>query len=58
VLSEVAAERGPPRAVAKADELARISAGEKTSLRRKFEHEFDSDSWRTYDSIRWAGEDI
>jgi len=58
VLSEVAAERGPPRAVAKADELARISAGEKTSLRRKFEHEFDSDSLRTYDSVRWAGEDI
>ena len=58
VLSEVAAERGPPRAVAKADELARISAAEKTSLRRKFESQFDSDSLRTYDSIRWAGEDI
>ena len=58
VLSEVAAERGPPRAVAKADELARISAAEKASLRRKFESQFDSDSLRTYDSIRWAGEDI
>ena len=58
VLSEVAAERGPPRAVAKADELARISAAEKTSLRRKFESQFDSESLRTYDSIRWAGEDI
>jgi hypothetical protein len=58
VLSEVAAERGPPRAVAKADELARISAAEKTSLRRKFEAQFDSESLRTYDSVRWAGEDI
>jgi hypothetical protein len=57
VLSEVAAERGPPRAVAKADELARISAAEKTSLRRKFESQFDSESLRTYDSVRWAGED-
>ncbi len=58
VLSEVAAERGPPRAVAKADELARISAAEKQSLRRKFEAQFKSESLRTYDSIRWAGEDI
>ena len=58
VLSEVAAERGPPRAVAKADELARISATEKQSLRRKFEAQFKSESLRTYDSIRWAGEDI
>jgi len=58
LLSEVAAERGPPRAVAKADELARISAAEKQSLRRKFETQFDSESLRTYDSIRWAGEDI
>jgi hypothetical protein len=58
VLSEVAAERGPPRAVAKADELARISAAEKTSLRRKFESQFGTDRLRTYDSIRWAGEDI
>lgn len=58
VLSEVAAERGPPRAVAKADELARISTAEKGSLRRKFESQFDSDSLRTYDSIRWAGEEL
>ena len=58
VLSEVAAERGPPRAVTKADELARISAAEKQSLRRRFETEFKSESLRTYDSIRWAGEDI
>ena len=58
ILSEVAAERGPPRAVAKADELARISTAEKTSLRRKFEAQFDSESLRTYDSVRWAGEDL
>jgi len=58
MLSEVAAERGPPTAVTKADELARISAAEKQSLRRKFETQFKSESLRTYDSIRWAGEDI
>ena len=58
VLSEVAAERGPPKAVTKADELARISAAEKQSLRRKFEAEFKSESLRTYDSIRWAGEEL
>ena len=58
VLSEVAAERGPPRAVGKADELARISAGEKTSLRRKFESQFDSESLATYDrAVRWPGEE-
>ncbi len=58
ILSEVAAERGPPKPVSKADELARISAAEKQSLRRKFETQFKSESLRTYDSIRWAGEDI
>ncbi|MFO7832985.1 MAG: DNA double-strand break repair nuclease NurA [Halohasta sp.] len=59
VLSEIAAERGPPRAVAKADDLARISAGEKTSLRRKFESQFDSESLATYDgAVRWPGEEF
>jgi hypothetical protein len=57
ILSEVAAERGPPRAVAKADALARISAAEKDSLRRKFEAQLGSDRLRTYDSVRWDSEE-
>ncbi|MFB6096925.1 MAG: DNA double-strand break repair nuclease NurA, partial [Haloferacaceae archaeon] len=55
VLRDVAATRGPPEAVAKADELARVGAAEKAALRRKFEERFDSESVRTYDDVRWGG---
>ena len=54
VLAEVATTRGPPEAVAKADELARIDATEKAALRRKFEERFDSDQQATYDDLRWG----
>ena len=54
ILSEVAAERGPPQAVAKADELAKISAAEKAALRRKFEGELHSEQMETYDDERWT----
>lgn len=57
MLSEVAAQRGPPEAVAKADELARISAREKEALRRMIEGELDSERSRTYDDVRWGGEE-
>jgi len=53
VVADVATSRGPPEAVAKADELARISSGEKASLRRKFEEQFDSEQLHTYDDVRW-----
>ncbi|GAB6880013.1 DNA double-strand break repair nuclease NurA [Halorubrum gandharaense] len=53
-LADVATTRGPPAAVKKADELARISTGEKTALRRKFEERFDSDQQATYDDHRWG----
>ncbi|WP_313691132.1 DNA double-strand break repair nuclease NurA [Halorarum halobium] len=56
VVSEVAAERGPPRAVDKADELAAIGVGEKESLRRKFEERFGSEFLHTYDDVRWGEE--
>ncbi|MFC4357196.1 DNA double-strand break repair nuclease NurA [Halobium salinum] len=56
ILHDVAATRGPPPAVAKADELARISAAEKAALRRKFEERFDSELLRTYDDSRWGAE--
>jgi len=54
VVAEVAATRGPPEAVAKADELARISATEKAALRRKFEQRLGSDQQATYDDLRWG----
>ncbi len=54
ILAEVAATRGPPEAVAKADALARISADEKAALRRKFEERFDSEQQSTYDDRRWG----
>jgi hypothetical protein len=53
VLSEVAAEAGPPLAVRKADELARIGRDEKESLRTQLEREFHSERDRTYDDVRW-----
>ncbi len=53
ILSEVAAERGPPRAVDKADELAKISTGEKADLRRQFEQQLHSERQKTYDVLRW-----
>lgn len=57
MLAEVAGERGPPRAVAKADELARIGANEKESLRRMIEEEWDTDRSRSYNDLRWGGEE-
>ena len=55
IVSEVAAAGGPPRAVEKADQLARIGVGEKGALRRKFEERFDTEFLRTYDDERWDG---
>jgi len=54
ILSEVAAERGPPTAVDKADELAKISASEKAALRRKFETILHSEQQSTHDKRRWG----
>ncbi|WP_311171653.1 DNA double-strand break repair nuclease NurA [Halobellus ordinarius] len=53
ILGDVAARRGPPEAVAKADKLARISTGEKSSLRRKFAETLDSGEVKRYDDLRW-----
>jgi hypothetical protein len=54
ILHEVAAEQGPPLAVAKADELARIDAGANEQLRRRIETELDSERHREYDDKRWG----
>ncbi|WP_121820503.1 DNA double-strand break repair nuclease NurA [Halostella salina] len=56
LLAEIAAERGPPAAVHKADSLARISREEKRSLRRTFERSMDTEEQRTYDDVRWDAE--
>ena len=54
LVADVATTRGPPAAVGKADELARISANETAALRRKFEERFDSEQQATYDDQRWG----
>ena len=55
-LREVAANGGPPTAVAKADELARIGEAETESVRRELADSFETDRVRTYDDHRWAPE--
>lgn len=54
VLSEVAAERGPPGPVAKADELARIGRDERRSLRETLAEAFDTERKTAYDEKRWG----
>ncbi|WP_226010705.1 DNA double-strand break repair nuclease NurA [Halomicrobium salinisoli] len=56
VLADVAAERGPPLAVNKADELARIGRDEKAALKEEIERRFDSERQREYDDVRWGAE--
>ena len=55
-LASVAAERGPPLAVDKADELAKIGGREKRSLRETLEETFQSRRARQYDDVRWGDE--
>jgi hypothetical protein len=54
LLSEIAAERGPPLAVSKADELARIGRRGKQTLRQRIEREFETDQQRSYNDKRWG----
>jgi len=54
VLSEVAHEAGPPEAVGKADELARIGMQEKNELVGALETALDSEQRKTYDDDRWG----
>ncbi|MFB6087383.1 MAG: DNA double-strand break repair nuclease NurA [Haloarculaceae archaeon] len=60
VLRDVAAERGPPLAVTKADELAHIDVTAKAQLRERIEREFETERQREYDDKRWgvAVEDV
>jgi len=54
LLRDVAGEGGPPLAVAKADELARISREEKAALGRAIEERFGAERDRSYDDERWG----
>ncbi|MFB6086432.1 MAG: DNA double-strand break repair nuclease NurA [Halodesulfurarchaeum sp.] len=56
VLRGVAAERGPPLPIAKADELARIGSEEKTEIVRRLEVAFDTREDRNYNAERWGRE--
>ena len=52
-LGEVARHRGPPHAVGKADELARIDLEGKETIRRRIEHVFDTGRQSNYNDKRW-----
>jgi hypothetical protein len=54
ILAEVARERGPPLAVGKADELARIDRQGKQTLRQRIEAAFDTSRQRSYNDVRWG----
>ncbi|MCU4752944.1 DNA double-strand break repair nuclease NurA [Halobacteria archaeon AArc-curdl1] len=54
ILQDVAIAHGPPTSIEKADELARISAAEKRSLRETLEQSFDTVQRRSYDDKRWG----
>ena len=55
VVSEIAANAGPPTAIEKADELARIGRAEKRALREELEEAF-GETLPSYDETRWGGE--
>ncbi|WP_255148739.1 DNA double-strand break repair nuclease NurA [Halorarius halobius] len=57
VLKGIAAERGPPEAVAKADSLAKIGSEETAALRESLEGSFDSELDTDYDDDRWGAFD-
>jgi hypothetical protein len=54
MLAEIARERGPPLAVGKADELARIDREGKRTLRQRIETTFETSSQRSYNDKRWG----
>ncbi|WP_135828660.1 DNA double-strand break repair nuclease NurA [Halorussus halobius] len=54
ILREVAVQRGPPRAVAKADELAAIDHGSAESLVKSFERSLDTELDDNYNAVRWG----
>jgi len=57
ICGDVARERGPPLAVAKADELAGIDRQGSEELTRRIERSFDIDREKSYDDSRWGAVD-
>ncbi|MFB6133378.1 MAG: DNA double-strand break repair nuclease NurA [Halanaeroarchaeum sp.] len=53
-VGEVAARRGPPQPIAKADELARIGGGQKREVVRRLERSFETEVDSNYDRERWG----
>jgi len=54
LLRSIALQRGPPRAIEKADELARIDRGSVDSLKKSFERSLDTELDENYNAIRWG----
>ncbi|WP_135824194.1 DNA double-strand break repair nuclease NurA [Halorussus ruber] len=54
ILGEIAARRGPPRVVSKADELAAIDRGSADSLIKSFEESLDTELDENYNAVRWG----
>lgn len=57
VLAEIARERGPPRVIQKADDLARIDRQGKETLRNRLEREFETSQQQRYNDHRWGAID-
>ncbi|WP_158055844.1 DNA double-strand break repair nuclease NurA [Halorussus halophilus] len=51
---EVAARRGPPLSISKADSLAAIDRGSGDSLIKAFEDSLDTELDENYDTVRWG----
>jgi hypothetical protein len=54
ILHEIAAECGPPKAISKADELARIDYNSAESLVKTFENSLNTELDENYNAVRWG----
>ncbi len=54
ILQAVALQRGPPRAISKADDLAAIDRGSVGSLVKSFENSLDTELDDNYNAVRWG----
>ncbi|AJF26220.1 nuclease [Haloarcula sp. CBA1115] len=54
ILHDVAREQGPPLAIGKADELAKIDRQGSEELTRRIERTFETDREREFNDIRWG----
>lgn len=54
VLAEIAARRGPPKSVSKADDLACIDRSSANSLIKSFENSLNTELDENYNAVRWG----